>query len=131
MCPDHDHAGPAIALVRRSVRERWPTSEQKRREVADEMYRLSLKRTVTVGSMAGPIEVENDRNQTAAARVYAQMVGMNQADDHHADKQEIDSARFALDAASALAAMSVADKEALIRRAGMGHLLDGPDTRTA
>lgn len=119
-------AGAHIALVGRAVTERWPTTEEVRKQVADEMAKIALKRTTTVGGMEGPIEVDNDRNQTAAARVYAGMVGQNQADEHHSDKLHQDDKHLAVDMVAALAQQSREQKEALIRRAGLGHLLEAP-----
>lgn len=94
-CKD-DHAGHDIALIRRAVRERWDIPKESLASVAEEMVRISLKRTTTVGTMVGPVEVDNDRNQTAAARVVTAMVGQNQGDEHHASDAARDEARLRL-----------------------------------
>ena len=89
------------AMARRAIREGWPV---KRREmVVERLEEIVEKRTLTIATATGIVEVEGpaDSNAIAAARVLVAMDGLNQADDHLQDKNQ------RLDAGQATEAIAV------------------------
>lgn len=117
---DPDRIVADLNTVHRAARERWPVPDDVRRRVASEVADLAMKRTTTVGGTSGPITVDNDRNQIAAARVLAFMVAQNQADEHHADKQNVSEADLALRARDA--ALRLTDEEKIAYAIQLGRL---------
>lgn len=107
---DGHHSRGDLRMIGRAVRERWDLPPG----TADVVPQVML----------GIVEkCEEDRERIAAARVIVTMMGQNQADEHHADRVAQDDKHLQLDAARALAGVSQVDKIALIKRAGLGHLL--------
>ncbi len=76
-----------MLLLQRAVKERWPIPAAKRVEIATRLIAIVEKTGQTILDAEGnAVEVSNERNQTAAARVLASMDALNQADDHLHDK---------------------------------------------
>lgn len=67
--------GHDLAIVRRALRERWPIPVEKRRDIAERVAKVAA-------------ESNDERSIVAAARVLAQMDGLNQADEHLENKNE-------------------------------------------
>ncbi len=86
---DGHHTRADIALVGRAVRQRWGIPPEIRTELPAAMRQIVNKESVTIlDSWGVAIEVSNDRERIAAAKVLVAMEGQNQADDHLADKNE-------------------------------------------
>lgn len=107
---DGRHNRRDLQMLGKAIRERWPLPAR----TAD------IVPEVMLGIVEGSTE---DRERIAAARVIVTMMGQNQADEHHTDKTAQGDKALALDAARTLAGIANADKIALVRRMGMGHLL--------
>lgn len=130
-------------MIARAVKDRWPIDETRRALIVTVLTQIAQTDSYEIervenrsggnGEGFGPSETTgkivqpNHRNQVAAARTLAAMVGQNQADEHHADKQGNDDARLKLDAVKALAGLSQDEKLALIQRAGLGAMLPVKD----
>jgi len=91
-------------LIARAVRERWPIDLPKKQRIVTTLMQILDTDTYEVekiesnlaanGEASGPptttakVTMPNHRNQVAAARTLAIMVGQNQEDEHHADNLE-------------------------------------------
>jgi hypothetical protein len=79
-----------INLIRRAVRERWPVPAAMKVEVVERLRTIVAKTEVQVMTKEGLAMLDGpaDSNANAAARVLVAMDGLNQADDHLADKNK-------------------------------------------
>lgn len=86
---DPHHTRADIRLVGRAVRKRWGVPDEARETLPRVMLDIVKRDSVTVLTKDGqPVEVSNDRERIAAAKVLVQMEQQNQADDHVAAKNE-------------------------------------------
>lgn len=116
-----------VRMIERAVRERWIMPEGAFTDLPAAMLEIVTKESIKVLDREGvAVEIDNDREKIAAARVLAVLEAQNQADEHHSDKLHQDDKHLAVDMVAALAQQSREQKEALIRRAGLGHLLEAP-----
>lgn len=120
--PGHERAD--CRLLGRAAREGWDVTPAERAALKAEALRLAAKREVTVpGGEAGPVTVDNDRNQIAAIKAVVAMTGQDQADAHHADKQEVDETRLKIDAAEMIANLPDAELVRIARTINRVDLL--------
>jgi hypothetical protein len=78
-----------VGLIRRAVAERWEIDAPRRRRLVAILSQIAETDEVEVEAFrgagenaVGTIKVCNHRNQIAAVRTLAAMVGQNQADEH-------------------------------------------------
>jgi len=82
-----------LAIARRAIREKWPISESTRRHLVKRLVKVTRKEAVLVEWGQGdektlmPMDGPADANAISATKVLVQMMGQNQADEHHADEQ--------------------------------------------
>lgn len=121
---DAREAARTAGVVRRLANDpAWVMPEGAEVELPRIMMGIARKSKTTVATMMGPVKVDNQRAQIQATKTLVAMRGQNQDDRHHHERLHQDDKHLAVDAAKAIAAMGREDKEALIRRAGLGHLL--------
>lgn len=84
-----------LALLRRAANEGWDVPQADRPGIVKRLVGIVNRTTVTVGSMAGPIEVESvaDSHAIAASRVLLGMTDHNQRDRHHAEGSKVHETR--------------------------------------
>lgn len=79
-----------IALARRAIKEKWPISAATRRHLVKRLVKVTRKEAVLVEWGVGeektlmPMDGPADANAISATKVLVQMMGQNQADEHHA-----------------------------------------------
>lgn len=122
---DTKRARSDMVMIRQAARGKWGVSDKAKRTAQARLLEIIRKDTVEVPGMNGPVQSEGtaDNNAIAAVRTLAILNAQDQADDHQEVEAEREAQRLKLDAVKAIAGMNTSDKEALIRRAGMGSRL--------